>query len=239
MKIDKTESSIYIGRNAGSECLDALEHAKKSVKIVSPYLSPNYIKKLLKLHNKGINITLLTSDRIETNNRSDFDHSDIIKQNIEVNENKKNIRNVVLILSVILFLISTLGLFYRMFFFIYALSASIILFLFFKYKYRTITYSYYPIFKLRVFDSHANEDGGRGYLIHAKIYVIDDKFAFLGSTNFTHNGFVNSYESSIKFTSEKAVKKISEEVDWIYDNCELLMLDIQEWGKELYHEPIN
>lgn len=70
---------IYIGREAGKEIHEKLRNAKKSVKVVSPYLSPDYIKDLINLHKKGIKVTLVTCDKIETNSYSDFKVLDLVK----------------------------------------------------------------------------------------------------------------------------------------------------------------
>ena len=53
MKTFSNKDEIYIGREAGKEIHERIRGAKKSVKIVSPYLSPDYMKDLIRLHEKG------------------------------------------------------------------------------------------------------------------------------------------------------------------------------------------
>lgn len=81
METFSNNDKILLGRGIGHEILNAVNSSKHSVKIVSPYLSPNYITELVNLSNNGIEVTLITCDNLETDPRySDFKHSDIIKQ---------------------------------------------------------------------------------------------------------------------------------------------------------------
>ena len=70
------------------------------------------------------------------------------------------------------------------------------------------------------------------YLIHSKIYIIDDKISYTGSVNFTHNGLFKSVENITKHNKEETnyLIKIFKE---IY-NKNLYYKNIQEWGKYLY-----
>ncbi|MBT4647826.1 NgoFVII family restriction endonuclease, partial [archaeon] len=113
---------------------------------------------------------------------------------------------------------------------------------------RTAHYSYYTIFdRLRVYhyDDIDYETKKKTFLIHSKIYVIDNKVAYLGSLNFTYNGLVQSYESGIKIKDKDAIKKISKEIDLLFqgrintNGKEMFFRDINEWGKSLYDEPNN
>ncbi|MBN1175412.1 phospholipase D family protein [Candidatus Woesearchaeota archaeon] len=234
MFINKANCSIFLGRDAGSHCLNVIQRAKKEVKIVSPYLSTNYIRELIKLHKKGVKITLITSDNLANNRDNSFDPTEIIEQEQIIHDQKVQTRKNGFWIS------SGIGMF--MLFLSFAAPALLILVLgaiisaIIFFTMRTNEYKYKPIFKLKIFSSREDENGGRGYLIHSKVYVIDNEHAFLGSINFTNNGFSNSYESAIKTDDKQAVKKISEEIDWVYKNAGLAFTDIQEWGQELYAE---
>ena len=234
----RAKSEIYLGRNAGRDCMDSIMHSEKSVKIVSPYLSPRYIRKLLRLHEKGVKIRLITSDRIEEKD-DELNHKDLIKQECHLDETRAMVRTVLLVVSALAAIASLMLISYSLLTGLLILLASLAVGIYSYIFFRTKTYSYHPVFDLKVFDSSADMEGRRGYLIHSKVYVIDDKIACLGSMNFTKNGFVNSYESSIRIEEKGAVKKISSEVDWLFENCELVAMDIDEWGKRLYDEPRN
>ena len=60
-----TSDDIYIGRGAGKRLKEELDKAQKSVKIISPYLTPSYVEDLVKLSNKGVEVTLITSNDVE------------------------------------------------------------------------------------------------------------------------------------------------------------------------------
>lgn len=234
MFANDANASVYLGRNAGVGCLDALERAKHEVKIVSPYLSPDYVKKLIRLKEKGVKITLITSDEVETNNYSDFSHRDLIKQKQIVDHESDDLRVKYMWASGIVGFISfLLGFAYFPLFILTVISIATFIY---GYNISIYEYKYYSLFKLRVFNSKKARDGKRGYLIHSKIFIIDNRIAFLGSTNFTYNGFVKSYESSIKINDQKTVTKISKEINWLFSNADLEYRNIEEWGKELYSE---
>lgn len=65
MFFNNTECDVYIGTGAGKKLLDEIENAKRSVKIVSPFLSPFLVKRLIALHSNGIDVQLITTDTIE------------------------------------------------------------------------------------------------------------------------------------------------------------------------------
>ena len=54
MITSSNRNHIYIGREAGKEIHEKIKNAKKSVKVVSPYLSPDYIKDLRVGHSEII-----------------------------------------------------------------------------------------------------------------------------------------------------------------------------------------
>lgn len=56
---------IYIGSGAGKKLMNDMKAAKRSVKIVSPFLSPYLISELIYLKNNNIDIKLITTNNIE------------------------------------------------------------------------------------------------------------------------------------------------------------------------------
>src|SRR5690606_4125004 len=65
MFFNNAACDVYIGKGAGKKLLHDIDEAKHSVQILSPFLSPFLIKKLIHLHRKGIKITLITTVEIE------------------------------------------------------------------------------------------------------------------------------------------------------------------------------
>lgn len=49
----------------------------------------------------------------------------------------------------------------------------------------------------------------KNYDLHSKIYIIDNKIAFLGSLNFTDTGFMLNHETCIKTTDKTAIKHLN------------------------------
>jgi len=239
MKTTSNSDKISLGRGDGMEILRAIKNAKKSVKVVSPYLSPSYIKELINLRKKDIPITLITCDEIETNNYSNLTHSDIIKQKkILIPEDKRK-KKTLKTTSIILFLIGFITLLFSISFLpIIFISGTLIIISiimaiisYFKEEYK---YNYHSIFRLKVFDSHSGDKPWSTNLIHSKIFLIDDKICYLGSANFTYSGFKTHYETIIKVEDPKAIQDISKEVERLFYSTELEAKDIQEWGKEIY-----
>ncbi len=65
MFFNNAKCDVYIGTGAGKKLMDEIENAKRSVKIVSPFLSPFLVKRLIRLHSKGIEVQLITTDTIK------------------------------------------------------------------------------------------------------------------------------------------------------------------------------
>ena len=240
---------IYIGKGAGKKLLDDILNAKRTIKIISPYLSPSLIKELISLYERGINIHLVTTDTIE-----DFYGSyekniyKLINQHIILDKEAEKVRNKWIAATKIL-LHSTIGLtitllliacFYRGFELLYGFIPILILCLIRKlYKSkiknkRIFNYRYSQLFPFKVFVSSKDST-----FIHGKIYIIDDEIVYMGSLNFTGNGTKNNYETRIRTVDENAVTKIADEFDELFSHSGLAEKDTQHWGSQLYKEPIN
>jgi phosphatidylserine/phosphatidylglycerophosphate/cardiolipin synthase-like enzyme len=226
---------IYIGKEAGKEILHEIRHAKKSVKIVSPYLSPDYVKELIKLHREGKQVTLITCDKIGETAYSDFKISDLIEKK-EIHDNKASKLKKRLLKSSmwlgIAALIFGISAFFFTPLFVFAgvlMLASFISLISFSFI-SGYTYKYDPIFRIKVFDSTSGEKPWSTELIHSKIFVIDEGVAFLGSVNFTYSGFKKHYETVIRVEDKGAVADISEEVEKLYASDDLREKGVEEWG---------
>lgn len=253
MWFNQAKCDIYMGTGAGTKLLKEIGNAQESVKISSPYLSPRMVEELVCLHKKGIKVSLITSDTLNSNN---YRQQRCIKQLIVQNKNlrpeadraRKRLKTMALILiyAGVLFFFASIILFIttRNLHFLQVLVFSITficLSKFFNQKLRTIRlfeYKYTPLFPFKVFvapeSSRINE-----VFIHGKIYIIDGRTAYLGSLNFTESGTKYNYETRIRITEEVAVKKIDEEYDKLYYNPEMAFFGVEEWGSYLYPEPIN
>lgn len=243
MKTISNNDQIYIGKKAGAGLglLNIIRSAKKSLKIVSPYLSQSYLKDLVGLAKKGVKITLITADELQQGmgGFSDFKQSDIIKQRkIQDNEaidKKRRIKRI-----------SFTGLLISLFFILGSILLPLLIIptvivilislfgLMSSYFIKEYNYEYYSIFRLKIFDSSSGEKPRSKELIHSKIFIIDENLAFLGSANFTYSGFNTHYETLIKIEDKKAVEDISDEVEKLYNSTDLLSKSTDELGREIY-----
>ncbi|MDR2036710.1 MAG: phospholipase D family protein [Bacteroidales bacterium] len=244
---------IYIGKGAGKKLLNDIQNARKSIKIVSPYLSPFLISELISLHQRNIEVELITTDNIE-----DFSGSyeknihKLIIQNRETDqkavEKRKKWKSIVNILTfidiVILVLLIGVAYFMKDMKVAWGLIPFIIIFLVIRlYKNkiknkRIYSYWYSQLFPFKVYMS-PNTTNLSDTFIHGKIYLIDDQIVYLGSLNFTASGTRHNYETRIRTTDTNAIKEIKEELYHLMNHSDLPERDIQFWGKQLYQEPIN
>jgi phosphatidylserine/phosphatidylglycerophosphate/cardiolipin synthase-like enzyme len=241
MQTSSNKDKIFLGRKKGMEILKEIKNAKKSVKIVSPYLSPSYIKELVRLREKDIPITLITCDELEQNSYSDFRPSDIIKQkkiaNPEAIRKKKTLKTIsvtIFLIAFIIFLLSFLIIFLVFLLILLIIVGLVIIFI--NYSTKAFDYKYYSTFRLKVFDSKSGEKPWSTNLIHSKIFLIDDKILFLGSANFTYSAFTTHYETIIKVEDPKAISDITEEIERLFNSTELNAIDIKEWGRIIYEQ---
>lgn len=234
MRTFSSKNYIYIGREAGKEIHEEIKKAKESVKVVSPYLSPDYIKDLINLHKKGIKVTLITCDRIGASSYSDFQVSDLIKKEKIYNEKKGKVKKVLFRYFIWTFISSAFFILLSFFLPILSILAGIFLFVSIASLFSSKIISDYsfkkePIFRIKIFDSASGKNPRSTELIHSKIFIIDEKTAFLGSANFTYSGFKTHYETAIKIIDNPAVRDLSQEVESLYTSNDLRSKSIDEW----------
>ncbi|MEL7832874.1 phospholipase D family protein [Fodinibius sp. Rm-B-1B1-1] len=244
---------VYIGTGAGSMIDRHIKNANKSIKIVSPYLNPHLVEKLIHLKRKGREISLITNTEIE-----DF-YGSVSKRNIyelihqvkttdkdavKRQEKYKNTSQILLYVTGGLILL-LLGLYYFTAKAEVAVGLVPILILLLVYNmYRSkakntkiYNYHYEKLFPFKVClpDSYANNS----FTIHSKIFIIDNRTAFLGSLNFTKSGFEDNHETRVKIEDPTVVRKINDEFNALFNNPNIKEADIQKIGSRLYPEPIN
>lgn len=246
---------IYIGQGAGKKLLDDITNAKRSVKIVSPFLSPFLIKELIYLYTRGIDVHLITTDNIEDYYDSSYEKNiyKLIRQTRIIDKEAERIRNKWLdIVKYLLFaniglicILSLSAFFYWDMKLIYGLIPILLIFLIrshFKEKIkskRIYNYEYSQLFPFKVYVSPQNFNMYKNMYIHSKIYIIDDEIAYMGSLNFTANGTKDNFETRIRTTDEGALEKIVDIFKELFYHSGLPERDIQSWGSFLYKEPIN
>ncbi len=243
---------IYIGTGAGKNLLEEMEKATEEIKIISPYLSPSLVNDLIYLHHQGKKINLITINDIEDtkdkeNIRRLIKQVKITDANAEVLRKKWLSITKILLSLIILITISTILAYVinkdlRFFYLVVPLTLFVLISKFYNEKItslRIYSYEYVPLFPFKVLLQP--EEGSKNHRLnlHSKIYIIDNKIAYLGSLNFTHFGTKSNHETSIRTTDRNAILYINSEFDSLLNNEYYEKRDLQEWGKSLYDEPIN
>ena len=244
---------IYIGKGAGKQLVGDIRRAKKSVKIVSPYLSPLLISELIDLKKRNIEVELITSDKIEdfNGNREKNIHQLIIQNRktdqkaVIQREKWKYIAKMLVYIEIeLIILISLLAVFLKDIRVAYGLVPIIIVWILIRFyrqkvrKKRIYIYSYSQLFPFKVFFSpYATHQSDT--FIHSKIYVIDDQIAYMGSLNFTSSGTIKNYETRVRTTDAALIREINNEFYQLMYFSSLPERDIQAWGRQLYAEPLN
>jgi phosphatidylserine/phosphatidylglycerophosphate/cardiolipin synthase-like enzyme len=250
-------SDIYIGRRAGKQLLHDIDNAQRSIKIISPFLSPIYVERLIHLKNKGIDVHLITSDEIEDYKTPDKKSiiPQLIRQVRHTDENQKKRRDILirikiwfLLASILIFLISISSPYLlKNFNFLEGIILSVVLFITYisikstVRKKRIYTYTYKELFPFRVFISPYKRQlkGLSDYYIHSKVYIIDDMIAYLGSINFSKGGLDYNFETRIRITDKDTIVGLNTMFDELFSNKDNYFILTETWGKQIYSEPIN
>jgi hypothetical protein len=90
---NQAKCDIYMGTGAGTKLLKEIGNAQRSVKISSPYLSPKMVDELVWLHQQGIKVTLITSDKYDSRSyRQEKSIQPLVVQNRHLDEEANRIR---------------------------------------------------------------------------------------------------------------------------------------------------
>lgn len=246
---------IYIGISAGRELMDDIFKAKKSIKLISPYLSASFVRDLIHLNSKGIDVFLITSDGSGGNESwSKENIHEMIHQTrsldvmAQVKRDKWIGWNKKLLIGIIsLCVIMALWLFNSMDLEAFVLCGIPLLIMYLIRKWlikkvdrqRIYHYSYTQAFPFKVYMAKGDNLSLKYTSIHSKVYIIDDEIVYLGSLNFTYSGTRNNYETMIRTTDKDAVEQILQEYNNLFHDSRFAEKDIQSWGRQIYFESKN
>lgn len=244
---------LYFGKGAGERFIEDIGNAKRSVKIISPLLSPLLAKELIGLHYRDVAVRMVTMDTIE-----DFHgpghrilHQLILQDRtldfeMEALRAKWTKRKRQLgYFSVLLFLLlGAVALWERDLIFLWGLLPMLIVLpLIWTYSHKIrnakiYSYSYRGLFPFKIVAVPDSESSPHPF-IHEKIYLIDEEIAYLGALDFFGNGTKNDYGIQIRISDPHVIKELLNEFEGLFLNGDLPGRDIAEWGKKLYPEPGN
>lgn len=245
MYFNNTNCDLYIGTGAGKKLLEEIARAESSVKIVSPYVSAELIDHLIGLYKAGVSVELITC-------QNDL-YSDILRklvhQLVHIHPKAARLRQRLKVAVWLLYIALAIFAFSTFQFLVGGewiafyggsavfLSAGILLFAihWWKSKIKVKSYTYKALFPVRILSTR-NEFGRRTTYLHSKIYIIDDKIAYLGSLNFTRGGTESNHETRIRIMDSATIAKINEEFEYLWGDSAFTELDIAEWGRHNFME---
>ncbi len=232
MNIHNVPCDLYIGTKAGASLLQDIAGATESIHLVSPYLSAGFVEKLIQKHGEGVLIDLFTTDASTTKKAFQAHGKTVILP-------PKKRRSVVAKILYILGWILLPGVIALAFYMkdpkiLIALTPLALYFLWYTiYKGWTkkrAAYKFSQLFPFRLYTSKKNNG-----LVHSKIYVIDQRVAYLGSLNFTQNGTSHSFETHIRTEDPQAIESILNALDELKQS-DWETLDIQEFAESIYRK---
>ena len=209
---------IYVGKKAGISVRNAIQKAKKSITVISPFLSGNMITEdIFSSLNKDVQVNIISKDNEKI---YPFLRKNLFKYHSMPGFGKFILLLGKLILTMFYLILSIAALeIFTLFLFdvsfiksvfpitkanLLALTIFLGLFTFFL---RTVIKNNEFYYSLR--DNFNIHILSKNYDLHSKIYIIDNKIAFLGSLNFTDTGFMLNHETCIKTTDKTAIKHLN------------------------------
>lgn len=248
----KDESiEVYIGQSCGKQLNCDIQNAKSEVLIISPYVDESKIDDLIKLKKNGINVKIAFSSL-----RQEQKHSVLRKlihqnqtTNIKAKERKEKNEKLLIGFGIALLLLGIYSIYviYRSNFEKHILNNySQIAFISFigcyfikkeidkVRKVNIYNYSYSENINFKYLSSSQE----KGMFIHSKIYVIDKKIAYIGSLNFTNNGFISNFETRVRITNTDRINDLIGfinsifEDDYTFENNKIWWL-----GPQVFSEP--
>ena len=201
----KADVDVRVGRDAGSLLLDSIKGAHRRLLIVSPWLSPASAELVVQKQRRGVEVEIVTT------NDSSPNHLRALGELIEIGKRTRRKRRLAvqaggLMLAFAGILTFLMGLFEPNSALVAAGLVCAGAILFQLGRPRTERYWKPKVGRLTVYDAVA------GPLIHAKVYVIDDKVA-VGSANFTVTGLRRSVEGMVFLRGDGIADRVLAQLD--------------------------
>ncbi|WP_343636631.1 phospholipase D-like domain-containing protein [Fluviicola sp.] len=250
--INNVTGDIYIGEGSGKMILDDMLKAKRSIRVMSPYLSAKLVDILLERFRFGVHIELVTSNEVEDHAHADKNSYRIIQQHKHVDKELKSRKEFLYVSGIVLMLVfGFLAVANLSDLFAESVNVSdVVAFTLFtgiafigqwmrNYAkgIRFWHYSYSSLFPIKIFGSYFTRKKpgrSRDFNLHSKLYIIDDCIAYLGSVNFTRSGCLFNHETRIRITDPEAIRQLKQEFSELLWNEEYSHTSVEEWGREVY-----
>ncbi|MGH9160335.1 MAG: phospholipase D family protein [Vicinamibacteraceae bacterium] len=229
---------FIFGRRAGDRLWREVRAATTSVIVVSPFLTRELVEQLDSQHQAGVNITLIASDAIcEQPTLA----ASLLRQERHVRHGVQRWRMTMACTSLFMCVLCMTWLSVAWWASSPASmlepSAGILLaaigfaYAAYLHPYR---YEYQWRFAAQRTICARSEDGSFATMLHAKLYVIDEAVAYVGSANFTKSGFFFNIEALVRITDPIVVRQIIDAAHGLLTNCTLREVRADEIGRRLW-----
>jgi phosphatidylserine/phosphatidylglycerophosphate/cardiolipin synthase-like enzyme len=251
---NKNESiEVYVGQSSGKQLNSDILNAKNEVLIVSPYIDESKLDDLIRLKDRGVNVRLAFSD-LRTNQKSNILRKLVSQKRYTDEKFKEELlkkRKIFTILSFSFLVLGFISLFFSVLNFekfdLVTISTFIITLLCFYGFYKidskkkdlakTNIYRYEYLKKINFKYLRNNFRSHDSMFIHSKIYVIDREIAYIGSMNYTNNGFTSNFETRVRITQLEKLKELAAFIHNIFDDeYNFKSHEIAFLGKQVYSE---
>lgn len=253
------------GKGVGSKIYDALNNAKHSVFVLTPYISQGYVDFLLRKKQDGIDVSLVTTTDAQRGMMDEIYRKILLQHRITDDKKmayKKKAKRWCFFLGLSALIAGLVGLIWYDFhhhfhsiynelkrfwyeesvFIVVTMSILFISCVFYNkfHRIKVFSYFYSTRFPFVVVPSLYSKNvksmsSMLDSFVHAKIYVIDNRDIFIGSVNLTNSGLRHNIETFIKISAHVAVKEIISEINGYLD-AHCRSIDIKQLGAYLYNE---
>ena len=206
-------AEVSVGSSAGSNLYHRMRAAKESVFVISPYLDRHLLDCLLELHEQGVDVELVTTeDSVRERGRTKIEIAKKfvlqLRHRDEAAVTRRRRGMLWSALSGLGAAVTAIGLndlfpWAPLLWFLLPVAA-IILLIFWS---RGI-YSYEYVWRLGtiLILPSLYKSNTECPFVHAKLYIIDRKVAFLGSLNFTKKGLFDHFETCLRVNRSEEIR---------------------------------
>lgn len=241
LNLNRVDGDLYIGKGAGKEIMTYLDQSKHAIKVVSPYVNKEYVEKLLDRHQAGVDTGLVFTWDYKQGQKVNRELAHTLftqtklksKEALQKKRKGRLIAFVWCFINIIIFahamsIRGSFGFWLEMIVFI-VLGIANIKYLDCVHKTPIYTYTYEPKMPIAIWKTNRHQK------LHTKLYVIDD-VAFVGSLNFTKNGFYSNYESCMSLKQKNEVNDIHQYIDSLLNDKDHQQFYFNEIGKQYFEE---
>ncbi|MCV6631560.1 MAG: phospholipase D family protein [Flavobacteriaceae bacterium] len=250
---DAALCDLYVGVGAGRKLMREMHAAKKSIRIVSPYISEELIDVLLLIEKPDLEISLYSmGSKNLYYGKGDTAIKKLIVQEQQLDETAQKTRNQWIRWLRRSYWIQLIGfmlwvavfwklkdLQWLLALWIFPCGGIFQLLLWIKIVKKTIyNYHYKKRFPFTIFFMDDINLSPHIY-VHSKIYIIDESIAYIGSLNLTKNGMGLNHETRVRSTDAKVVKALCKSIEELEEEIPNNQFDLLTYVANNFEEVRN